>query len=35
KKISQYAKEKGFELQNYSMEIIYSDNSILVEMFAK
>lgn len=35
KKISNYAKEKGFQLQNYSMEILYSDNSVMVEMFTK
>lgn len=35
KKISLYADDNGFALENYSMEILYSDNSILVEMFAK
>lgn len=35
KKIALYAQKNGFELQNYSMEILYPDNSIMVEMFAK
>ncbi|MFY0651218.1 MAG: hypothetical protein JXQ96_04255 [Cyclobacteriaceae bacterium] len=33
--ITQYAAGKGFELENYSMEILFSDNSIMVEMFAR
>ncbi len=34
-KIRAVAQEKGIELAPYSMEILYPDNSILVEMFAK
>ena len=35
KKIYQFATENGYELESHSMEILYADNSILVEMFAK
>lgn len=30
-----YAQEKGYTLQNISMEILYPDNSVLIEMFAE
>lgn len=33
--IHEFAQQNGFSLESYTMEIIFSDNSILVEMFAR
>ena len=31
----EYATKNGFELEDYTMEILFQDNSVIVEMFAK
>lgn len=33
--VHDYAQERGIELQELSMEILFQDNSVLVEMFAQ
>ncbi|SMD35952.1 hypothetical protein SAMN04488029_2626 [Reichenbachiella faecimaris] len=34
-KLQLLAKERGLELDNYTLEKLYDDNSVIVEMFAK
>ncbi|MEQ6118868.1 hypothetical protein [Reichenbachiella sp. MALMAid0571] len=33
--IQDYATQNGFELEDYTLEILFQDNSVMVEMFAK